>query len=433
MIRSRRATIVILLGLAACFGQPARAQSGEPSGEASRPVGLRYAGRPAELAVFPCTPHSLRVVIAPTQDGAPAPAAIPDSPIFAPRTWSPAALRWRGEDSVPEKETRVGDFTIRIQARPLSLTVSDSKGRPVQTLRFDDNTTGFAFHTGTRPILGLGEGGAQFDRNGKKFPYFNGQHTPDRSTLGARIAMPYLLGTEGWALLVVSSPGDFDLTNGQGKFQPVANAAAGLDLIVADARDPQTWFTELAELTGRPVMPPKWALGYMQSHRTLESAAQILAEADTFRQKKLPCDALIFLGTGFCPAGWNTGHDSLGFNPKIFDRSPAEVIADIHRRNFQFIAHVTPPPVTSLKDAKGKTIRLAWDGDRLHGTPHAGMSGSIFVGVAPENVATTIMGGQTFTRMCRRITWPSRAPRARAAATNSRSASDSVSPRTIRA
>ena len=52
---------------------------------------------------------------------------------------------------------------------------------------------------------------------------------------------------------------------------------------------------------------------------------------------------------------------------------------------------------------------------------------------ATENVATTMIGGQTFTRMCRRITWPSRAPRARAAATNSRSASDSVSPRTIRA
>ena len=368
MTRSHRVTIVILLGFAACFGQSARSQPGEPSGEASRPVGLRYAGRPAELAVFPCTPHSLRIVIAPTQDGAPAPAAIPDSPIFIPRIWPPAALRWRGGGAgAPDEEKRAGAFTVRIQTRPLTLTVSDAKGRPVQALRFDDDA-GFAFRTGTQPILGLGQGGAQFDRNGKKFPYINGQYTPDRPTIGARIAVPYALGTEGWALLVVSSPGDFDLTNGQGKFQPVANAPAGLDLIVADTRDPQTWFAELMELTGRPTMPPKWALGYMQSHRTLESAAQILAEADTFRQKKLPCDALIFLGTGFCPAGWNTGHDSLDFNPKVFERSPAEVIADVHRRNFQFVAHVTPPPVTPLKDANGKISRLPWDGDRLHGT-----------------------------------------------------------------
>lgn len=358
--------VFVALGLAAFLARPVRAQAGEPADEANRPVGLRYDGAPAELAVYPCTPRSLRIVIAPKQDGRPA--ALPDSPVFAPRAWPPAALRLNGEAGVPDEEKRVGVFTIRIQPSPPTLTISDAKGRLVQTLRFDADAAGFAFHTGTQPILGLGEGGPQFDRNGKKFPYFNGQHTPDRPTLGARIAMPYVLGTEGWALLVVSSPGDFDLANGQGKFQPVADAPAGLDLIVADASDPQAWFGEIAELTGRPVLPPKWALGYMQSHRTLENAAQILAEADAFRQKKLPCDALIFLGTGFCPSGWNTGHASLEFNPKVFDRSPAEVLADVHRRNFQFVAHVTPPPVAPLKDAKGKTIRLPWDGDRLHGT-----------------------------------------------------------------
>ncbi|HEY8900806.1 MAG TPA: TIM-barrel domain-containing protein [Chthoniobacterales bacterium] len=358
-------TAVILFGLAVGLGRPACAQADESSGEGSRPAGLHYAGAAAELAVYPCTPHSLRIVIAPNAGDLPA--ALPVSPVFVPRAWPPAALRWSGGPGSSDQEKRVGDFTVRIQAHPLTLTISDAKGRPVQTLRFDD-TTGFGFHTGKRPILGLGEGGAQFDRNGKKFPYFNGQHTPDRPTMGARIAVPYLLGTEGWALLVVSSPGDFDLANGQGRFRPVPDSSADLDLIVADARDPQAWFAELAELIGRPVLPPKWALGYMQSHRTLESAAQILAEADTFRQKKLPCDALIFLGTGFCPVGWNTGHDSLEFNPKVFERPPEDVLADLHRRNFHFVVHVTPPLVAPLKDAKGKTIRLPWDGDRLHGT-----------------------------------------------------------------
>ena len=346
-----------LLGLAVWFEPSVHAQTSEPSGEASHGV------RAAELAVFSCTPHSLRIVVTPTPVSHPA-----DSPVLVPRVWPPATLRWSSGADAPDEEKRVGNFTVRIQARPLVLTVSDMKGRLVQRLRFDNDSSGFAFQTSTRPILGLGEGGAQFDRNGKKFPFFNGQHTPDRATLGARIAVPYLIGTEGWALLVISSPGDFDLTNGQGKFQPITDAPAGLDLIIADTQDPQAWFGELAELTGRPVLPPKWALGYMQSHRTLQNAAQILAEADTFRQKKLPCDALIFLGTGFCPAGWNTGHASLEFNPKVFERPPAEVMADCHRRNFQFVAHVTPQPVAPLKDADGKTLRLPWDGDRLHGT-----------------------------------------------------------------
>ena len=65
-------------------------------------------------------------------------------------------------------------------------------------------------------------------------------------------------------------------------------------------------------------MPPLWSLGYQQSHRTLASREEILAEARTFREKKLPCDTLIYLGTGFCPSGWNTGHGSWDFNPAVF-------------------------------------------------------------------------------------------------------------------
>ena len=62
-------------------------------------------------------------------------------------------------------------------------------------------------------------------------------------------------------------------------------------------------------------MPPKWALGYMQSHRTLEDETQMLGIIDTFRAKQIPLDAVIYLGTGFAPRGWNTRQPSFDFNP----------------------------------------------------------------------------------------------------------------------
>jgi len=354
---------LILLGNLACLDQPAGAQNNTPPIATSPEPGLRYAGHAAELAVFPCTPHSVRIVIGPVEDSHPV--APVDSPMFAPRTWPPAEVRWRSPG--PLEEARVGGFKIRVQSRPLVITVLDKKNHEVQVLGIDAASAGFTFRTGSQPILGLGEGGRQFNRNGRNFPFFNGQLTPDRAIAGARIDVPYVIGTGGWAILVVSSAGDFDLTTGQGKFQPVSDAPATLDLIVADVRDPRPWFSELAELTGPAVLPPKWALGYMQSHRTLQDSARMLEEADTFRKKMLPCDAMIYLGTGFCPAGWNQGHDSLEFNPKVFVRPPGEVIADFHRRNFQFIAHVTPPGAP-LKDASGKVFRPSVDGDTLHGT-----------------------------------------------------------------
>ena len=51
------------------------------------------------------------------------------------------------------------------------------------------------------------------------------------------------------------------------------------------------------------MLPPKWALGYMQSHRTLEDDTQVLGIVDTFRTRQIPIDAVIYPGTGFSPRG----------------------------------------------------------------------------------------------------------------------------------
>jgi alpha-glucosidase/alpha-D-xyloside xylohydrolase len=99
---------------------------------------------------------------------------------------------------------------------------------------------------------------------------------------------------------------------------------------------------EYAHLTGFPHMPPRWALGYMQSHRTLASREEVLSVTETFRDKKLPCDAVIYLGTGFCPSGWNTGHGSFTFNERIFPDPPA-MLNEIHDAHFRVVLHVVPP------------------------------------------------------------------------------------------
>jgi alpha-glucosidase/alpha-D-xyloside xylohydrolase len=111
---------------------------------------------------------------------------------------------------------------------------------------------------------------------------------------------------------------------------------------------------DFSGITGPAVLPPKWALGYMQSHRTLEDDAQMVGIVDTFRSKQIPLDAVIYLGTGFAPRGWNTRQPSFDFNPDVFKRDAKAVLADMHARNVKVIVHMVP-----------------WDRDRLptlHGT-----------------------------------------------------------------
>ena len=85
----------------------------------------------------------------------------------------------------------------------------------------------------------------------------------------------------------------------------------------------------------------------MQSHRELQdqgltSEELLIDVVDTFREKRIPVDAVIYLGTGFTPTGWNTLQPSFDFNPVVFDRDPADVIQDLHARNVKVLTHIVP-------------------------------------------------------------------------------------------
>ncbi|HEV7926863.1 MAG TPA: TIM-barrel domain-containing protein, partial [Verrucomicrobiae bacterium] len=68
------------------------------------------------------------------------------------------------------------------------------------------------------------------------------------------------------------------------------------------------------------------------------------------------CDALIYLGTGYCPLGWNLGHGSLEFNTNSFPH-PAEQIKALHDLNFKVALHINAAP----RNLFGSTMTEASD------------------------------------------------------------------------
>jgi alpha-glucosidase/alpha-D-xyloside xylohydrolase len=122
------------------------------------------------------------------------------------------------------------------------------------------------------------------------------------------------------------------------------------------SKDPTVIMGEYARLTGHPEMPAMWTLGYQQSHRTLASREEILQEAKTFREKKLPCDAMIYLGTGFCPSGWNTDNTEFTFNKKVMP-DPKVMFDQLHQDHFKVVLHVAYPTGTERNNPKPAVIR----------------------------------------------------------------------------
>ena len=171
----------------------------------------------------------------------------------------------------------------------------------------------------------------------------SGQIGQQLATFGARLPIPWLISPRGWGLFFHEPWGHFDLSGDVGVFKS-EEAARAQDVFLLLGDSPAELLRQWAELTGYPHFPPIWALGYQQSHRTLAGREEVLQEAKMFRDKKLPCDALIYLGTGFCPSGWNTGQGSFTFNENVFP-DPAGMIAELHGNHFKVILHVTNPPL----------------------------------------------------------------------------------------
>ncbi|HEV8429894.1 MAG TPA: TIM-barrel domain-containing protein [Pyrinomonadaceae bacterium] len=61
--------------------------------------------------------------------------------------------------------------------------------------------------------------------------------------------------------------------------------------------------------------------------------------ARTFREKKLPCDALIYLGTDFAPSGWNTHNGQFTWHAANFP-DPKRMIDELHAQHFKVVLHI---------------------------------------------------------------------------------------------
>jgi len=302
---------------------------------------IEFRGRVSELVVSEISERTVRLQILPIgADGK----AVPVKPTSALIPFAQNE-KLRTREIASPREITIGPLRVTISAAPTKIALRRADGSLVQEFSFEAATNGGVSFQIKAPLLGLGEGAQQFDRRGALYPMEPGWGAWDRPTLGSVVPSPYLIGTDGWALFAERPDGAFDLRESIGRFLPRTNtlAEAPLDLFVVNARNPADALEEYYRITGRPVMPPKWALGYFQSHRTLANPAEPLEVARTFREKKLPCDAVIYLGTGYCTNGWNTGHGSVDFNPNAFDH-PADAIHTLHDLNFKVILHVNHAP-----------------------------------------------------------------------------------------
>ena len=345
---------------------------------------IKVAGQPAQLDIRKAGENSIRVTLKPVsfKDD------FPYTPALAEIEYASPVISLKKIDKSIKRT--VGKLIVEVLPNPLTLIISNKQGQRIQHLTFTAEGT-LKFHLNNQPIFGLGGGGSkpdstvnwrnlavEYDRRGR---YDTMQPRYQKDAYGSRNPAPMLIEPGCWAIFVSSPWVEVDLLNKEyGIFidrkynseslipqtfknqklflskglPPADKVLNGLfDFFVFDSHDPAKLMKDYSEITGKSVLPPKWALGYMQSHRTLEDDKQMLAIVDTFRAKQIPVDAVIYLGTGFTPKGWNLEQPSFEFNPNVFKSDPKEFISDLHKRNVKVILHITPWDRDSLPTLQG--------------------------------------------------------------------------------
>ncbi len=205
---------------------------------------------------------------------------------------------------------------------------------------FKDNIEIFQELENNDRIYGLGEKYARLNRRYKRFHMWNVDqqlHLPLGDPTYLSIPFYIVANPKKFFGVLIDYAGyiyiDTGVKNSKGIFIKIKSNQAKFYLITGkNLKEILKYYTEL---TGKPFLPPKWALGYHQSRYSYMSQDEVIEVANEFRKRRIPCDAIyldIHYMKDFMNFTWNT---------KNFPK-PEEMIKKLKELKIKLVTIVNP-------------------------------------------------------------------------------------------
>ncbi|MDR1122075.1 MAG: DUF5110 domain-containing protein, partial [Dysgonamonadaceae bacterium] len=193
--------------------------------------------------------------------------------------------------------------------------------------------------SGEISLYGGGEVTGPLLRNGQTIKLWNTDTGAYGVEDGKRLyqAHPWVLGVrrDGTAFGVIfDSSWKSELTTHSDKIEFNTEGAL-FRIYIIDRESPQAVLKGLAELTGTIQMPPRWTLGYHQCRFSYSPDTRVREIADTFREKKIPCDVI------WMDIDYMDGYRVFTFHPQNFD-DPRALNDDLHKKGFKAVYMIDP-------------------------------------------------------------------------------------------
>ncbi len=204
-------------------------------------------------------------------------------------------------------------------------------------------------------LWGFGQRTGGLDKRGRRLtnwaadPFGIGHH---RGSDNLYQALPVFLavkpGRAFGAFLHVSHLSRFDAGYSDPDLLSVEALGGEIDLFLFAGPTPAEVLEQLTRLTGRPMLPPAWALGFHQSRWGYDRPERLLEVVDGFRERHLPLDAV------HLDIDYMRGYRSFTWDPQRFP-DPAGFCDAVHRRGARVVTIIDP----GVKDDPGAGYRVA--------------------------------------------------------------------------
>lgn len=236
-------------------------------------------------------------------------------------------------------------YRLRVSLADGRLELTDSHDtcwfRDLHGFRWNDRYSGVRRELlPTDRAYGLGEKTGPLEKRGRTYRMWNSDeplHHPSRDPLYQSIPLLYLCGPAGVTGTFLDSTASswFDVGDLDETAYAVTTEGHLFDSWLFPAPSLKHAVARFTELTGRPPLPPIWALGYQQSRYSYYPASRVREVAAAFRNRSIPCD-VIHLDIDYMD----------GYRVFTWDRDrfpdPAGLIAELRAEGFRVVLIVDP-------------------------------------------------------------------------------------------
>ena len=382
---SSKRWMAVFAGLALCGFNPALAQKTEPQAAVSVSLGAVSSAEPqhdglqiqagtASVRITALRDDIIRVRVAPSGE--------------LPEDASWAVLRDARGKSVEVKPAqddasvgfRTAALEVRVEKNPLRIVIRDLSGNVLAEDAVGRPTTfsrgGFSVSQAMpdgEHYFGLGDKTGLFDRRDQAFTLWNTDIGPQEGVDPIYKSVPFFLaihGTRSYGIFLDNTWRTwFDFGKSDRDAYSFGAEGGPLDYYFLYGPTPKQVVEGYAYLTGKPPLPPLWALGFQQSRYSYTPESQVREIANRLRSDKIPSDVI------YLDIDYQDRNRPFTVNGKTFPDFPG-LVDDLRKQHFHLVT------ITDLHIA-----HVVNQGYTPYDTGHAGdhfvknPDGSEFVGV----------------------------------------------------